>query len=234
MFQRLNDMFRMASGPSSREPGFSEKEDDDEWILVDLIVDSRASLSEDAATFEEISHADEPPPLSFAMGALERFENGNDSLSIHVNPPAMEESWFVTPPACFTARELTTIGVETSPMENLLIEHPSMSVYAVRNVCHEEEEAGCGSGFLSSASFELVTENEKKGQRIHCYVAARINYLEKTKTYHSSKLSRRQSEKHLLSRKSLRQQNLVHGCHPRQIKHKGLLVHQPCKRRYNY
>lgn len=40
---------------------------------------------------------------------------------------SMEESWFVTPPPCFTSTGAVT--VETSPLENLLIEHPSMSVY---------------------------------------------------------------------------------------------------------
>lgn len=39
----------------------------------------------------------------------------------------LEESWYVTPPACFT--QVGPVVVETSPMENLLIEHPSMSVY---------------------------------------------------------------------------------------------------------
>lgn len=39
----------------------------------------------------------------------------------------VEESWFVTPPPCFTSTGPVT--VETSPLENLLIEHPSMSVY---------------------------------------------------------------------------------------------------------
>lgn len=47
----------------------------------------------------------------------------------------MEESWFITPPPCFTAGGLTTIKVETSPMENLLIEHPSMSGHAVHEPC---------------------------------------------------------------------------------------------------
>ncbi|XP_023304051.2 uncharacterized protein LOC111685992 isoform X1 [Lucilia cuprina] len=39
----------------------------------------------------------------------------------------MDESWFVTPPPCFTS--IGPINMETSPYENLLIEHPSMSVY---------------------------------------------------------------------------------------------------------
>lgn len=40
---------------------------------------------------------------------------------------ALEESWYVTPPACFT--RAGPVHVETSPLEDLLIEHPSMSVY---------------------------------------------------------------------------------------------------------
>ncbi|XP_026674495.1 tumor protein p53-inducible nuclear protein 2 [Ceratina calcarata] len=40
---------------------------------------------------------------------------------------ALEESWYVTPPACFT--RAGPVNVETSPFEDLLIEHPSMSVY---------------------------------------------------------------------------------------------------------
>ena len=35
----------------------------------------------------------------------------------------------MTPPPCFTGRGSKNIQLETSPLENLLIEHPSMSVY---------------------------------------------------------------------------------------------------------
>lgn len=37
-------------------------------------------------------------------------------------PQNMEESWFVTPPSCFTSQG--PVHMETSPLENLLIEHP--------------------------------------------------------------------------------------------------------------
>lgn len=42
---------------------------------------------------------------------------------------AMEDSWLVTPPACFNAESTELLQLATSPIENLLIEHPSMSVY---------------------------------------------------------------------------------------------------------
>ena len=41
----------------------------------------------------------------------------------------LEESWYVTPPPCFEASGLSPETLETNPMEDLLIEHPSMSVY---------------------------------------------------------------------------------------------------------
>lgn len=41
----------------------------------------------------------------------------------------LEESWYVTPPSCFNARQGDSLSLQTSPLENLLIEHPSMSVY---------------------------------------------------------------------------------------------------------
>jgi tumor protein p53-inducible nuclear protein 1 len=42
--------------------------------------------------------------------------------------------------------------VETSPMENLLIEHPSMSVYAVHNSCPGLSEASSGTDDAHNSS----------------------------------------------------------------------------------
>lgn len=42
-------------------------------------------------------------------------------------PNSMDDSWFLTPPECFSS--VSSIQLESSPLENLLIEHPSMSVY---------------------------------------------------------------------------------------------------------
>lgn len=41
----------------------------------------------------------------------------------------MEASWYVTPPACFTDSSSNMSECKPSSMENLLLEHPSMSVY---------------------------------------------------------------------------------------------------------
>lgn len=56
-------------------------------------------------------------------------EEEEESGFLRLDAGSLEESWFVTPPPCFTGRR-SQPAVETSPLENLLIEHPSMSVYA--------------------------------------------------------------------------------------------------------
>ncbi|XP_027745093.1 tumor protein p53-inducible nuclear protein 1 isoform X3 [Empidonax traillii] len=145
MFQRLNNMLMgEIDSLSSQEPEFSEKEDD-EWILVDFIADTCTNCSVEEADIVEESTTDGSPVFSCLSSPLEHLPEASESCFIQFESCPMEESWFITPPPCFTAGGLTTIKVETSPMENLLIEHPSMSVYAVHNACHSLNETGCGN-----------------------------------------------------------------------------------------
>ncbi|XP_010754818.3 tumor protein p53-inducible nuclear protein 1 [Larimichthys crocea] len=60
----------------------------------------------------------------------EDHEDEEESGFLSLDVGSLEESWFVTPPPCFTGRGSKPVLLETSPLENLLIEHPSMSVYA--------------------------------------------------------------------------------------------------------
>ncbi|KAK2845163.1 hypothetical protein Q5P01_011822 [Channa striata] len=55
-------------------------------------------------------------------------EKGGNGF-LRVDARSLEESWFITPPPCFTGRSSQPVLLEASPLENLLIEHPSMSVY---------------------------------------------------------------------------------------------------------
>lgn len=66
----------------------------------------------------------------------EEEEGSNEGEDGEFEGCALEESWFITPPPCFTAGGRAPVLLETSPLENLLIEHPSMSVYAVHNPRH--------------------------------------------------------------------------------------------------
>ncbi|XP_065064711.1 tumor protein p53-inducible nuclear protein 1-like [Rhopilema esculentum] len=45
----------------------------------------------------------------------------------------MEESWLVTPPSCFSGKSKKQGKDSSDSLENLLIEHPSMSVYGPRS-----------------------------------------------------------------------------------------------------
>ncbi|NXR62468.1 T53I1 protein, partial [Rhadina sibilatrix] len=237
MFQRLNNMLMgEIDSLSSQEPEFSEKEDD-EWILVDFIADTCTNCSVEEADIVEASATDSSPVFSCLSSPLEHLPEASESCFIQFESCPMEESWFITPPPCFTAGGLTTIKVETSPMENLLIEHPSMSVYAVHNTCHSLNETGCeDEEFHSPGSPRLEARNET-GQRVHCYVTALATsstFLEKNKSFRPAHWIKEHSERHYLNRNSLRRQNLTRDCHSRQIKHNGLFVHQPCQRQFNY
>ncbi|XP_053839318.1 tumor protein p53-inducible nuclear protein 1 isoform X2 [Vidua macroura] len=235
MFQRLNNMLMgEIDSLSSQEPEFSEKEDD-EWILVDFI-DTCTNCSVEEADIEA-SPTDSSPVFSCLSSPLEHLPEASESCFIQFESCPMEESWFITPPPCFTAGGLTTIKVETSPMENLLIEHPSMSVYAVHNTCHGLNETGCADEeFHSPGSPRQEAQNET-AQRVHCYVTALATsstFLEKNKRFRPTHWIKEHNERHYLNRNSLRRQNLTRDCHSRQIKHNGLFVHQPCQRQFNY
>lgn len=236
MFQKLNSMFLGdVSSVLIQEPELSEKEDD-EWIVVDFIVNNCTRTPEEASTFEEIDYANEDPILNYAPGAFEQLEDASDSYYVHFDPCPLEESWFVTPPPCFTAGALASMEVETSPLENLLIEHPSMSVYAVHNLRIKQTRT-CDSDTQNSSSLRLDPGHTNVTPHVRCYVAtyaARTTPLVPTKTIQFSKLSKQQMEKTLLNRKSLKRQNHIRGCHSHQVKHNRVIVHQPCHRRYNY
>ncbi|XP_063028302.1 tumor protein p53-inducible nuclear protein 1 isoform X2 [Melospiza melodia melodia] len=236
MFQRLNNMLMgEIDSLSSQEPEFSEKEDD-EWILVDFI-DTCTNCSVEEADLVEASATDSSPVFSCLSSPLEHLPEASESCFIQFESCPMEESWFITPPPCFTAGGLTTIKVETSPMENLLIEHPSMSVYAVHNTCHSLNEAACGDEEFHSPGSPRQEARNETGQRVHCYVTALATssaFLEKSKSFRPTHWIKEHNERHCLNRNSLRRQNLARDCHSRQIKHNGLLIHQPCQRQFNY
>ncbi|KAL2296775.1 hypothetical protein Nmel_014823 [Mimus melanotis] len=106
MFQRLTSLFFSDSntpeGLEEPKPFVEEEEEEDGWLIIDL------------AGPHPTPPGPPPPPAASPAPA---------------GPCLMDESWFVTPPPCFTAEEPGLDGVGSSPMEDLLIEHPSMSVY---------------------------------------------------------------------------------------------------------
>ncbi|XP_038203311.1 tumor protein p53-inducible nuclear protein 1 isoform X1 [Arvicola amphibius] len=239
MFQRLNKMFVGEVTSPNQEPEFSEKEDD-EWILVDFI-DTCTGFSAEEEEEEDDDISEESPTehtsvFSCLPASLECLADTSDSCFLQFESCPMEESWFITPPPCFTAGGLTAVKVETSPMENLLIEHPSMSVYAVHSSCPGLSEASCVNDDYNPSSPRMGAQSDM-GEHIHCCVtalAAQATFLEQPKSFRPSQWIKGHSERQSLNRNGLRRQNLTRDCHTRQVKHSGWVVHQPCPRQYQY
>ncbi|XP_061459343.1 tumor protein p53-inducible nuclear protein 1 [Rhineura floridana] len=252
MFQRLNNMFvGEIDNLPSQEPEFSEKEEE-EWVLVDFIdtCTSFSMIEEEEKEKEEndlceASPVDHSPVFSCLPTSLECLADASDSCFIQFDSCPMEESWFITPPPCFTAGGLTALKVETSPLENLLIEHPSMSVYAVHNTCHDLNKTSCGGDEEEEAeetepcgvSNPRSEAQSEMSQHIQCYIAAltaHSTFLEQTKSFRPSQWTKEHNERQYLNKNCLRRQNLTRDCYSRQLKNNGLFVHQPCHRQYNY
>ncbi|XP_042321528.1 tumor protein p53-inducible nuclear protein 1 [Sceloporus undulatus] len=261
MFQRLNNMLMgEINNLPSQEPAFSEKEEE-EWILVDFIdtcnnfsmveeekeEEEEEEEEEDGNLHEASSPVDHPPVFSCLPTSLEHLSDASESTFVQFDSCPMEESWFITPPPCFTAGGLATLKVETSPLENLLIEHPSMSVYAVHNTHHSLNKTSCGDE-EGEEEDEDEKENRnatnprseaqtKMSQHIRCYIAAlatHSTFLEQTKSFRPSRWTKEHHERQYLNRSRLRRQNLTRDCYSRQLKNNGFFVHQPCQRQYNY
>ncbi|XP_059836857.1 tumor protein p53-inducible nuclear protein 1 isoform X3 [Hypanus sabinus] len=137
MFHRFTSFFYADSKDVctlAPDPKLTEKEDDG-WLIVDFPVvnpDACITPSSEEVKANSTVPDDTPPPL--APSSLESLSRGSDSSPARSSAGTLEESWFVTPPPCFTAEGQDDIQVESSPLENLLIEHPSMSVYADSNI----------------------------------------------------------------------------------------------------
>uniref|UniRef100_A0A3Q3IRN0 Uncharacterized protein n=1 Tax=Monopterus albus TaxID=43700 RepID=A0A3Q3IRN0_MONAL len=150
MFQRFTSALfgdDMEELSQCSRPGDSKGEEEEEdWILVNYLGESDKNEEEEEE--DELVMIPSPvasPPIRYASctslnstadtdpdGGAEEDEEDDEEESgfLRVDACSLEESWFVTPPPCFTGRGSQPILLETSPLENLLIEHPSMSVYA--------------------------------------------------------------------------------------------------------
>lgn len=134
------------------------------------------------------SGSDEPTEVNTTMETTDADDdwvlvdvtNGQSSSPRHIHPAArgqgsavsvpanhrIEESWMVTPPPCFTAGGNSPHQLATSPMEDLLIEHPSMSVY------HSQELHKLSSSSNTTPPSQMVTrararqlQQEKQGKQ---------------------------------------------------------------------
>ncbi|KAL6109855.1 tp53inp1 [Pungitius sinensis] len=155
MFQRFASALFGDDGEELSQRGEEEEEEEEEdWILVNYLTDGDSLSSSTPGPKEEEEEEDlvmvpspvDNPQIRYSSctslnstadtdGGAEEEEEEEEEESgfLRLNACSLEESWFVTPPPCFTGRGVQPALLEASPLENLLIEHPSMSVYAHRS-----------------------------------------------------------------------------------------------------
>ncbi|KAG5679455.1 hypothetical protein PVAND_009020 [Polypedilum vanderplanki] len=110
-------------------------DEDKDWLFVETDTQhpSLIAPSDDEEEEEEDKKTNnlQLVPFKSILSHLSTVRENDENCLLSANLPAlypntMDESWFLTPPSCFNS---ASIQLETSPIENLLIEHPSMSVY---------------------------------------------------------------------------------------------------------
>uniref|UniRef100_A0A8C3SQ97 Tumor protein p53 inducible nuclear protein 2 n=1 Tax=Chelydra serpentina TaxID=8475 RepID=A0A8C3SQ97_CHESE len=211
MFQRLTSLFFSDSstpeGLEEPKPFVSEEEEEDGWLIIDLPGEKSTGVPDTA------SAPPPPPPPGLP------------------DPCLMDESWFVTPPPCFTAEGPGPVRLESSPMEDLLIEHPSMSVYVTSNSIVVERERA----FPHPEALDVPEPRlERRTPHHPTSLTAKAAILEKVSQVRRIQRAKQLVEKHKLSQKVMQRQNRARERHPRRAKHQGSFVYQPCQRQYNY
>ena len=140
---------------------------------------------------------------------------------LHSKKGCYNESWIITPPPCFLAGGSNSLNVEMTPMENLLIEHPSMSVYNSR--C--SGSTGDASDLSESSNDDQIQSKRKilprrvknevarQAPRRPNAVAARAGIMAQVEIVKSSQRSLKQSDSKKLSRRNLQRLNKATNHH---------------------
>uniref|UniRef100_A0A1A7XUA7 Tumor protein p53 inducible nuclear protein 1 n=2 Tax=Iconisemion striatum TaxID=60296 RepID=A0A1A7XUA7_9TELE len=258
-------------------PGDSKEDEEDDWILVNYLADACSAQCGEGLPGSNVGPGDEeeeedlvmiPSPIANPAirypsctslnstadtdpdGAAEEDEDVDDEEGgfLRLDACSLEESWFVTPPPCFTGHGKQPILLETSPLENLLIEHPSMSVYAhhspLRLPLDPLQPRSLGREFLSAKPTasggkekarhalegarlrpEVTVFQRRSGLHSTCYAAALSAHTGLLQQRPGNVTQRTQS----LSRKALRRLNLL-----RPPKPGTMHLHQPSQRHINF
>lgn len=221
MFQRFTSLFFSTPSPpeDSNCPGafVSEEDEVDGWLIIDLQDSYTAPPNPGASP----APAGRPPPA----------------------PSLMDESWFVTPPACFTAEGpgLGPARLQSNPLEDLLIEHPSMSVYVTGSTIVLESgppsphpDAALPDQDLSDGELAPARREPRALHHAAAAMPGRAVLLEKTGQVRRLQRARQRAERHALNAKVLQRQNRARESRSRRPKHQGSFIYQPCQRQFNY
>ncbi|XP_075577451.1 tumor protein p53-inducible nuclear protein 2 [Pelecanus crispus] len=228
MFQRLTSLFFSDSntpeGLEEPKPFVEEEEEEDGWLIIDLAgsrarpgAARRVGAGGTGRSARSRPAPPGPPPLPAASPAP-------------AGPCLMDESWFVTPPPCFTAEGPSPGGVGSSPMEDLLIEHPSMSVYITSTLEMEGEvPEDDAAGEVPEPRLERHVPHHSRSLSVKAAILEKVGQARRVQR------AQQLVEKHRLSQKALQRQNRARQRPLRRAKqHAGTFVHQPCQRHCNY
>ncbi|KAG8565302.1 hypothetical protein GDO81_012796 [Engystomops pustulosus] len=139
----------------------------------------------------------------------------------------MDESWFVTPPPCFTAEGPGHNVVGSSPLEDLLIEHPSMSVYITTGSIVVERDT---DEIITRDRSPSKTRVERRTPHHTSSVTAKAAILGKVGQVSRIQRAKAVVDRRKLGRKNLQRQNLAREIQSRNtVRHRNYLC-QPRQR----
>ncbi|XP_066834498.1 tumor protein p53-inducible nuclear protein 2 isoform X1 [Anser cygnoides] len=227
MFQRLTSLFFSDSttpeGLEEPKPFVSEEEEEDGWLIIDLGGGAArpGAQRRAGACGCSVRPCLVPPPAP---------AHARSPVPALPGPCLMDESWFVTPPPCFTAEEPGPDGVGSSPMEDLLIEHPSMSVYVTSTLELDVEEP------QDSTAGEVPEPRLERHMPHHTTsLSVKAAILEKVSQARRVQRAKQLAEKPWLSQKALQRQDRARQRPARRARqYVGSFLHQPCQRHCNY
>ena len=147
------------------------------------------------------------------LSECETVSSEMSSIPEYLVHPSLEESWLVTPPPCFIAGGNSPLTMDTHPMENLLIEHPSMSVYGLRGRQHsvgvDSEHSESSSDTDRAAFSRRTTASRRVTHPPHRprAVAARAGLASPAQSVKSMQVAKKRQESQRLSRAQLERSN---------------------------
>ncbi|XP_067854067.1 tumor protein p53-inducible nuclear protein 2 [Heptranchias perlo] len=150
-------------------------------------------------------------------------ENNNDMNNILFENE--DDGWIIVD----IQAQYSVVKLEIDPLENLLIEHPSMSVYTLRNTNSDGEE---------EAEYEQILEGPRAVPVAH-YIPRRMSALtgnggvEHTNHVHFMQRAKLHVERRKLSRNHLLRQNRARKRYSTKEKNSGRFK-QPCQRVSRY
>lgn len=131
--------------------------------------------------------------------------------------------------------------LQSNPLEDLLIEHPSMSVYVTGSTIVLESgppsphpEAALPDQDLSDGELAPARREPRALHHAAAPMPARAVLLEKAGQVRRLQRARQRAERHTLSAKVLQRQNRARESRSRRPKHQGSFIYQPCQRQFNY